>query len=159
MIENSWLTKKSLKTASQILRSYHNTFNQALIPFAQNYQTEIKLAIILFNLQAPVIAHDNSTEPHIIYANKSALLLWGRCWDEMIDLPSKMTAPEEVRLERKAMLNAITKNNAIKNYEGIRINKKGEQFRISNACIWMLENEQGGEIGQAATFNSWCKIQ
>ena len=153
------LTNKSLKIVVILIRSYYQSFGSQLIPFSGNFQSQLKLGTILFHLKYPVIAHDSSIEPCIIYANAKALDLWARCWEEMIGMPSKLTAPKEEHLARKSALDTVKKNNPIKNYQGIRINSEGEKFIIRNAHIWSLQDDQGIRCGQAATFDDWCKVE
>ena len=106
----------------------------------------------------PVIAHDNATDPCIRYANAAALRLWSRCWDEMIGMPSRLTAPEKERAKREEALLNVSVKHVLENYEGIRVNSKGEYFIIKNARIWTLLNKEGNTCGQAATFDYWWKI-
>ena len=111
--------------------------------------------IQLFNWTKPVIAHDNQNDPLINYSNYLALQLWSRSWEEMIGLPSKLTAPIQERKNRSSTLRQVMKNNAIKGYEGIRINSKGQIFSIKDVYIWTVWDEESKPFGQAATFYKW----
>ncbi len=104
------------------------------------------------------MAHDNSSDPCLNYANSAALQLWNRRWDDMIGMPSRLTTPQEEQKQRKAALAQASKRHAIKNYQGIRINSQGELFIIKNARIWTLFDEKNHPCGQAATFDCWWKI-
>ena len=76
-------------------------------------------------------------------------------WHEMIGMPSRLTAPIDEYQKRQSALTQVLKNNAIKGYQGTRINSKGERFLINDARIWTIWNEAGLPIGQAATFDTW----
>ena len=106
----------------------------------------------------PVLAHDFSKDPYLNYANRQALSLWGISWEQMIKMPSKLTAPQEERSKREAILNYADKKHAIKGYTGIRISSKGQKFIIKDARIWTIWNDEERPCGQAATFNRWEKI-
>ena len=106
----------------------------------------------------PVMAHDTSTDPCLNYANAAALQLWSRCWDEMIGMPSRLTAPEKERAKRQDALLEVNSEHAITNYQGIRVNSKGEYFTIKNARIWTIWDENNLIYGQAASFDNWCRI-
>ena len=158
MSESPWLTKKTLVIVHLLLKSYQKTFNESLLTSPQNFNSELEEGKALFTMPQPVMAHDNTNDPCLNYANASALQLWSRCWKEMIGMPSRLTAPETEQAQRNNALKQADKNHAIKNYQGIRIDSKGKLFMIKNARIWTIWDEQGSIFGQAATFNLWEKI-
>ena len=43
----------------------------------------------------------------------------------------------------------------LRGYEGIRTARDGRRFRILDATIWTVEDDEGTTIGQAATFERW----
>ena len=153
-----WLTKETLKIVHLLLMSYHNAFNKYLITTPKSFVSELDKAEMLFNLQKPVIAHDTAKDPCLNYANHAALALWRMSWNDMIGMPSRLTAPEEERTQRNHALCQVTKTDPIKSYQGIRINSKGERFMIRNAFIWTLADDDGHTWGQAATFDWWQRI-
>ena len=112
----------------------------------------------LFAASIAVMAHGVNGDPLLTYANSAALQLWCRQWDEMVGMPSRLTAPSTERKKRATALNSAIQSNAIKGYQGIRINSKGQLFMISNARIWTLWDENETVYGQAAAFSSWWLI-
>lgn len=153
-----WLTNQSLRLVSLIVNSYRIAFDNSLITYPGVIHSNRQQAKILFTMPNPVMAHDASTDPCLNYANAAALRLWGRCWDEMIGMPSRLTTPEEERAKRQNALLDVNREHAITNYQGIRINSKGEYFSIKNARIWTIWDENNLIYGQAASFNNWCRI-
>ena len=113
---------------------------------------------MLFSMSKPVMAHSNAKDPCLNYANSAALQLWSRCLNEMIGIPSRLTAPKDEQKQRKKALEAALSKNGIKNYQGIRINSKGELFMIKNARVWTIWDENKKPCGQGATFDCWWKI-
>lgn len=166
MLETPWLTNDKQQLVSQLLSSHQTAFGRALLSAqttlqnsqpqnspAQNSQATSQQ---LFTLPIPVLAHDGGTDPKLTYANAAALELWKLNWQNMIGMPSRLTAPEEERHSRAAALNKAQQVDAIEGYSGIRINSKGQRFHINNACIWTIKDANGKACGQAATIANWC---
>ena len=102
-----------------------------------------------------MLAHGNSADPVLVYANAAALQLWGRPWADMVGMPSRLTAPDEVRSERRQALQVAQRQEAIRRYGGVRIDRAGRRFMIRNARIWTLWDEEQRSCGQAACFSDW----
>ncbi|MFI3122781.1 MAG: MEKHLA domain-containing protein [Methylococcales bacterium] len=49
----------------------------------------------------------------------------------------------------------VTADGFIDNYQGVRISKTGKRFKISNAIVWNLVDDNGIYQGQAACFSDW----
>ena len=156
--DTPWLTQKSLAIVDMLLTSYKNSFGERLLISSKVFDSPLEKGQMLFALQNPVMAHDIAKDPHLNYANASALQRWDRCWEEMVGMPSRLTAPEEERDQRKHALKQAIDTHAIKSYQGIRIDSKGNRFIIKNARIWTLWDKKGHAYGQAATFNEWQRI-
>jgi PAS domain S-box-containing protein len=99
-----------------------------------------------------VLAHNAEAEPVFIYANRSAQDCFGYDWNEIIKLPSRLSAEAPERAERQRLLDAVTAHGFISNYRGLRIAKSGRRFWIENATVWQLIDEAGRLHGQAAMF-------
>ncbi len=158
MNKTPWLAKRSLTVINLLLESYQLAFGECLITSTSHTKSNLEKAKSLFAMPNPVIAHDNSNDPCLNYANAAALELWDRDWHEMIGMPSRLTAPETEYKKREQILGKVQKSKAIKNYQGIRINSKGEYFMIKNVKIWTIWDEEDLIYGQAATFDNWCQI-
>ena len=57
--------------------------------------------------------------------------------------------------ERAQLLERTLKNGYIDDYSGIRVSKTGKRFKIDQAIIWNITDENGHYYGQAATFDTW----
>jgi PAS domain-containing protein len=102
-----------------------------------------------------VLAHNADPDPRFIYANRAAQARFGYDWDEFVSLPSRLSAEANLREERQAALEKVARDGFVADYNGIRIAKSGRRFRISNAVVWQLIDEDGVLRGQAATFSGW----
>lgn len=110
--------------------------------------------------QAPfvVLAHDVGADPRFIYANEAAQACFEYSVEELIGLPSRLSAEAPERAERQRLLDRVNRDGFIADYSGIRIAKSGRRFRIENAIVWQLIDESGTRHGQAATFAEWHDI-
>lgn len=104
---------------------------------------------------SPVLAHDTGSDPSFIYANKAAQHLFGYDWDQMIGLPSRLSAEAPVRGERQRLLDAVARDGFATGYSGIRIAKSGRRFWIEDGVLWQLREHDGSLRGVAATFAKW----
>lgn len=142
----------SLKEHLQILNTNFKLYtNQDLIPNINNLDLEESL----YNAPFVLVSHDNSSDPIFNYANKKALDLWQMTESQFLNLPSRLSAEPENQFKREEILNKVLNQGYIENYEGIRINSKGERFIIKNVFIWNLYDNQNTFYGQAAKFEHW----
>lgn len=105
-----------------------------------------------------VLAHDGGADPRFIYANETAQACFEYSADELIGLPSRLSAEAPERTERQRLLDRVRRDGFIGDYSGIRIAKSGRRFRIENAIVWQLIDIDGAHHGQAATFSEWLDI-
>jgi len=97
-----------------------------------------------------VLAHDRTVPPLFFYANARTLALFKRSADEMIGLPSHLSAEPDAREERAAMFAMLEAEDIVTGYSGIRVASDGSRFRIVDATIWNLRDASGTLHGQAA---------
>ena len=102
-----------------------------------------------------MLAHGTEQNPRLSYANAAALQLWDSHWDGLIGMPSRLTAPDSERAERSSALGQAKRLDAVQNYHGIRISRKGRRFMINKARIWTLWDAEERVCGQAACFSDW----
>ena len=136
-----------------ILRnSYHHWTGERLI--AAGLEGE---AAVQWLDAAPfaVVSHDAGPDPIFNYANRTALQLFGLSWKEFTALPSRLSAGPMEQGERARLLELVGRYGYIDDYAGIRISGSGRQFRISNATVWNLLDEDGRYCGQAAMIPEW----
>jgi hypothetical protein len=110
--------------------------------------------------QAPfaVLAHDGEADPRFVYANMAAQSCFEYAWDEIVGLPSRLSAEPAARPERQRLLDAVTRDGFVTGYAGIRIAKSGRRFRIEDGVIWQLIEASGAVRGQAAMLPRWADV-
>ena len=109
----------------------------------------------LFYAPFAILSHDTAPDPLLNYANQTGLRLFELSWDELITMPSRLTAQALEQGERARLLSQVSERGYIDDYQGIRITKDGRRFLIERATVWNLLDEGGGRYGQAATFSEW----
>ncbi len=102
---------------------------------------------------ACVLAHNTAQDPRFIYANRSAQNLFEYSWNELVELPSRLSAEDPNREERQRLLDAVARDGFAAGYSGLRISKSGRRFRIEDALLWELRDPRGNLHGVAATFD------
>ena len=156
--EPPWLSANQQSLVAQLLQSHQRVFQTPLIASTRR-QPSLRLGCQeLFACGFPVLAHDGSPEPKLTYANAAALGLWDAPWDDLVGLPSRLTAPAAEQAERSLALSKAKREDAIEGYSGIRISRKGRRFMIQNARIWTLWDQHQHACGQAASFSNWWWI-
>ncbi len=150
-----WLTIEKVRLVNLIFDSYQQAFGRPLLAFQSSESYRRTLSQEIFAMRMPLLAHDTSSDPLIMYANSSALLLWHCCWDEMVGIPSRVTVPAHCFAERSAALTRAATKTSLTGYTGIRVDSLGREFYIKNARIWTIWSDIGISCGQAATFPSW----
>lgn len=105
-------------------------------------------------VQAPfaVLAHDTSADPRFVYANRAAQRAFGYDWQEVVGMPSRLSAEAPERAERQRLLDAVARDGFVSGYAGIRVAKDGRRFLVTEGIVWQLIDECGTVRGQAATF-------
>jgi len=109
----------------------------------------------LFYASFVVLSHDSAADPVLNYANEVGLSLFELSWDELIGMPSRLTAQAPEQAERSRLLAVVANSGFINDYKGVRMAKSGRRFAIERATVWNLLNEKGAPCGQAATFANW----
>lgn len=105
-----------------------------------------------------VLSHNTEKDPVFNYANLKGQELFEMSWSEFMGFPSRKSAEPVNRQERQRLLDEVTKNGFIDNYQGIRISKTGRRFIIYKATVWNVAGPDGSFYGQAAAFDSWKHI-
>jgi len=109
----------------------------------------------VFEAPFVVVSHGTEADPVLNYGNRAALELWEISWDELIRMPSRLTAEAPSREERARLLERVTREGFVGDYAGVRIGKSGRRFRIAAATVWNLITPEGVHCGQAAMFRDW----
>lgn len=110
---------------------------------------------VLFNAAIVVVSHGTEADPILNYGNRTALGLWELTWEQLLAMPSRLTAEPVNRPERERMLDAARRDGYHEGYRGVRITASGRRFLVNNALVWTVLDPSGNRAGQAATFAAW----
>lgn len=107
--------------------------------------------------QAPfaLLAHGGQDDPLFIYANTAAQALFEYSWEQIVGLPSRLSAPQAQRATRATVLQQVESEGLVRNYSGLRVSRKGHRFWIEGATLWKLRDATGRSAGLAALIPSW----
>lgn len=101
-----------------------------------------------------LLAHDTRTDPLFIYGNIAAQRCFEYSWDELLLLPSRLSArPQQVE-DRKQFLEQVGKQGFATGYRGLRVSKSARSFWINDGTVWQLVDQTGALRGQAALFGT-----
>jgi hypothetical protein len=70
-------------------------------------------------------------------------------------MPSRLSAEPLAREERARLLARVAARGYVDDYTGVRISSTGRRFRVRDATVWNLTDEQGYYRGQAACLRRW----
>ncbi len=105
-----------------------------------------------------MLSHGLEDDPVLNYGNREALKLWDMSFPDFTRMPSRVTAEPVLREERERLLATAARKGFIDDYAGVRISATGRRFRIENAIIWNVVDDEGVRRGQAATFDRWQEL-
>ena len=139
----------------RLLNMYRHWLGRELIPRHGSPQAQ---ADALFTASFVVVSHGAEADPILNYANQTALQLWELDFPTLLATPSRLTAEPVHRDERARLLERTARDGYVDDYQGVRISRSGRRFRIEQALVWNLHDEQGEYCGQAATFANWTPV-
>ena len=142
----------SVDHVSLICAAYQRLLGQPLVP-AEHAATPESAAAWLYE-SAPfcVLAHNAEADPRFTFANLAVQRCFGYDWDEMVGMPSRLSAEAPNREERDAFLQRVARDGFATGYRGLCIAKNGARFWIEDVSLWNLHDANGVYCGQAATY-------
>ncbi|AZN39694.1 MEKHLA domain-containing protein [Paenibacillus albus] len=142
--------------ANIILDSYHRLLGK---PLVEREAAQESSAALLFDAPIVVLSHGTQADPVLNFGNRAALELWEMDWSAFTKIESRHTAEPMIQEERQRFLEAVATQGYIDDYNGIRISSSGRRFRIEQAIVWNLYDEDGDYYGQAAAFKNYTFVQ
>ena len=106
----------------------------------------------LWHAPSAIVAHGTEPDPVFFFANRQALEAFESDVAAFTRMPSRLSAEAPLRGERQALLARVSTCGFIDDYSGIRITATGRRFRIDQAIVWNILDDEGSRHGQAATF-------
>ncbi|WP_027469869.1 MEKHLA domain-containing protein [Deefgea rivuli] len=142
-----------LQLVQLILSSYRRLVGENLVP--PDWSLDEAAAWLQNEAPFCVLAHDASDDPRFIFANRAAQTCFEYRHDELIGLPSRLSAEAPNRAEREQLIARVATQGYANGYRGLRIAKSGRRFWIEDVTMWNLIDEAGVKHGQAATYRQW----
>jgi hypothetical protein len=146
--ENFFLQEHAARLLHSYTRWTGRTLSDPNLPLVEQARQ-------LFFAPFVVLSHNTAADPILNYANQAGLNLFELAWEELITLPSRLTAEPNEQAERARLLAVVTRQGYTDNYRGVRVTQRGRRFLIEQATVWNLLDENDAYYGQAATFSNW----
>ena len=141
-----------IKHTQLLCDSYFHFFKTPLLPILTPRFED------LFEAPFILLSHGTEPDPILNFGNQMALKLWEFSWDELTKMPSRLTAEPLQQSARTQFMQQVKANGFVDDYSGIRINQSGRRFKIENAKVWNLIDDQQQLQGQAACFSTWSYL-
>jgi hypothetical protein len=145
-------TQRHRRSVELIATSFRRLTGKPLVP------TDGDPVEALWAADSAIVAHGTESDPIFFFGNKTALRLFEMTFDAFTCLPSRLSAEPMLREERQRLLERVTRSGIIDDYAGVRISASGRRFRIMNASVWNLTDQDGLPAGQAAAFSDWTPL-
>ena len=113
----------------------------------------------LFAADIVLLSHNSDADPLFNYANRQALALFELNEEQLVQMPSRLSAEPVNQELRQSLLEQVRSKGYISDYSGVRISRTGKRFMIKNAVVWNLLDEYGAYHGQAACFSQWTSVE
>jgi hypothetical protein len=133
-----------------LLTSYATLLSEPLVP--AGVAPADAAAWLYETTEFAVLAHDTQDDPRFVYANLEAQRRFERPWEELVGMPSRLSAEAPERAERAAMLAQVAQHGFSRDYRGLRVASSGRRFWIERGIIWNVRGPDGAPWGQAASF-------
>ena len=143
------------KHAQLLLDSYQRLLGQPLLMVNQ----DLSLTEQLLTADFALLSHSADADPLFNYANRQALALFELNEEQLVQMPSRLSAEPVNQELRQSLLEQVRSKGYISDYSGVRISRTGKRFMIKNAVVWNLLDEYGGYQGQAACFSDWTPVE
>ncbi|NEO69953.1 MEKHLA domain-containing protein [Moorena sp. SIO3H5] len=150
-----WQQDAVIRQSQRLIHSFHHWTGRSLIDTSGS---PMEIAQALFEAPFVVLSHNTESDPIYNYGNRKALELWEIDWNQLTQMPSRYSAEPMEREERLSLLNQVTSQGYISNYQGVRISSTGKRFQISDCIVWNLIDQENNYCGQGATFSHWIPL-
>jgi hypothetical protein len=147
-----WRDEALVRHANLLLGSFKRVVGRDLAACGAD---DVENARRLFEAPFAILSHGIEADPVLNYGNARALELWEMSFADFARMPSRLTAEPVLREDRERLLAIAAQKGFIDDYAGVRISSTGRRFRIENAIIWNVTDEDGVRRGQAAMFDRW----
>ncbi len=147
-LENNWRND----IAEIAIASYEHFIGESVVDYKNKFSSPSEA---LFHLNRPLLVHDTQSDPIFCYGNLLALEIFEYNWEELIKLPSRLSAEVTQQEDRLKMMNEIKRTGYAKGYSGTRITKTGKRIKIGDTTIWNLLGPNSQFSGQAALIKKF----
>lgn len=107
----------------------------------------------LFHAPFVVLSHDAAPDPLPTYGYQTALKLFALSWEQLTQMPSRLTAEVPNQAERARFLAEVARQGFMGDSSGIRMSRSRPRFLIQQATVGNPTDNSNRFIGQVTTFH------
>jgi hypothetical protein len=156
-----WASPDVIRHVQRLLASFQRWTGRGLLA-ANGFGTvegdAAAIARLVYALPFVVVAHGTGADPVFVFGNRIAQLLWELDWPAFTRLPSRRSAEVAHVEERQRWLDTAARQGYVEGCHGVRASASGRRFLIQDVTIWNVVDEDGGALGQAATYRTWTYL-
>jgi hypothetical protein len=105
------------------------------------------------NTRFAILSHGTQEDPIYNYFNRAAMETFQYEPEEIYQLPSRKSAPPDLRVDRAALIQASVERGFQVYTEAVRVTKHGQLFQINEGLLWNVYDNEGNRVGQTALFD------
>ena len=105
------------------------------------------------NTRYAILSHGTQDDPIYNYFNKAAMETFLYEPEEIYQLPSRKSAPPDLRIDRAALIQASVERGFQVYTKAVRVTKYGQLFQINEGLLWNVYDDNGNRVGQTALFD------
>lgn len=143
-------TRPDAAISAIVLESFTRVVGRPLVP----PRLDDGQAVRWLYEEAPycVLTHDTAAGPRFVHANKAAQHCFKYPWAEFARLPSRLSAEEPNRAERRVFLDQVTRDGLAEGYRGLRVSRSGRRFFIEDVPLWQMIDDGASCMGKGPCF-------
>lgn len=139
------LTMEELSTDFYVQHSLliYESFTNNFIEFPIHFSDPVDLVLKLYHAPFIVFSVDNSETPKYNYLNYRAQQAFEINRNNLNNFYLKDSVPEQLQNNLLGFTKHIRETGKFSNYNGVRMSRGGNQFRLNNAYVWSLLSSDG----------------
>lgn len=151
MTQNDMLSIEELSTEFYVQHSLliYESFTNNFIEFPIHFSDSVDLSLKLYHAPFLVFSIDSLETPKYNYLNYRAQQTFEINRQNLNDFYLKDSVPEQLHNNLLGFTKHICETGKFANYNGVRMSKSGNQFRLNNAYVWSLLASDGTYKGVA----------
>ena len=149
--QSDMLTMEELKSEAILTQTklLYNSYQNMFIDFPIHFSDFEDLAIKIYFAPFIVASIDNNENPKYNYLNFCAQKAFEINRDNFFNYNYTDSIPEKLLSTSQGFINNLKTSKKLTDYNGMRISKNGNTFRLNNSYVWLINDNAGDYKGVA----------